>query len=89
MVGHKFLRDIKACNNMVEEIIGCCFNQVIECGNYLDPFGKLVNNNDYVLVFIARGGINYMKAIPHLQRRLVVMTRWRRVGGAQLLVENI
>lgn len=55
MIRHKFLKYMEVCNDMDKEEVGFCLCRVVECENGLGPLGKVVNNNDYVLVAIARG----------------------------------
>jgi hypothetical protein len=60
----------------------CC---IVESGHGFIPFGKVVEMTTIYLCPLLDGGLQVMKSMPHLQKGLIVMTGWRREGGAQAL----
>lgn len=43
-------------DNMVEEELGAGLNGIVESGHCFGPFGEVVNCNDNILMFVAKGG---------------------------------
>ena len=79
----------KPWDDMIKEKLGWCGADANESGNYFNPFGKVIDNNEIYLWPRADVGKHSLKSIPCLQKGSIVMIGCNGVSGALVMIENI